>query len=193
MKHRGIPGLEAALRAACIVATGSVMLVLAMHLAARYPPHARLIRALVLSVGVLDLPFLGSYSGSPLYAGLSSKYGQLRLMMALYIGAPVLSSILDITPASTVVLFSIQILSIVYCHVCLCRQTNHVDPGDEATGSVDGACQVDSRTSGFSITWVDFCLAWAQYTIVQTSDAVSTAFNLSPEQLKHCSELLYRT
>lgn len=72
-----------------------------MHLAARYPPHARLIRALVLSVGVLDLPFLPAYSGSPLYAGLSSKYGQLRLMMALYVGAPVLSSILDITPAST--------------------------------------------------------------------------------------------
>ncbi|KAF4881027.1 hypothetical protein CGCFRS4_v015970 [Colletotrichum fructicola] len=104
--NSGIPIREAAcfegaLRAACIVATGSVMLVLAMHLAARYPPHARLIRALVLSVGVLDLPFLPAYLGSPLYAGLSLKYGQLRLMMALYVGAPVLSSILDTTPAST--------------------------------------------------------------------------------------------
>ncbi|KAH9225582.1 hypothetical protein K456DRAFT_1317542 [Colletotrichum gloeosporioides 23] len=193
MKHRGIPGFEGALRAACIVATGSVMLVLAMHLAARYPPHARLIRALVLSVGVLDLPFLPAYSGSPLYAGLSSKYGQLRLMMALYVGAPVLSSILDITPASTVVLFSIQILSIVYCHVCLCRQTKHVDPGDEATASVDGACQLDNRTSGFSITWVDFCLARAQHTIAPKLDAISTAFDLPPEQLKRCLELLGRT
>lgn len=161
-----------------------------MHLAARYPPHARLIRALVLSVGVLDLPFLPAYSGSPLYAGLSSKYGQLRLMMALYVGAPVLSSILDITPASTVVLFSIQILSIVYCHVCLCRQTKHVDTGDEATASVNGACQLDNRTSGFSITWVDFCLAWAQARIAQRLDAMSAAFDLPPEQLKHCLELL---
>ncbi|KAK0368349.1 hypothetical protein CLIM01_14297 [Colletotrichum limetticola] len=193
MKHRGIPGFEGALRAGCIVATGSVMLVQAMHLAARHPPHARLIRALVLSVGVLNLPFLLAYSGSPLYTGLSSKYGQLRLMMALYIGAPVLSSILDITPAPTVVLFSIQILSILYYHVGLCRQTKHIDPGGEATASVDGACQLDNRTSGFSITWVDFCLAWAQYTIAPKLDATSAAFDLPPEQLKHFLELLYRT
>ncbi|KAK1471305.1 hypothetical protein CABS01_16391 [Colletotrichum abscissum] len=180
MKHRGIPGFEGALRAGCIVATGSVMLVQAMHLAARHPPHARLIRALVLSVGVLNLPFLLAYSGSPLYTGLSSKYGQLRLMMALYIGAPV-------------VLFSIQILSILYYHVGLCRQTKHIDPGGEATASVDGACQLDNRTSGFSITWVDFCLAWAQYTIAPKLDATSAAFDLPPEQLKHFLELLYRT
>ncbi|KAK2761090.1 hypothetical protein CKAH01_16385 [Colletotrichum kahawae] len=192
MKHRGIPGFEGALRAACIVATGSVMLVLAMHLAARYPPRARLIRALVLSVGVLDLPFLGAYSGSPLYAGLSSKCGQLRLMMALYVGAPVLSSILDITPASTVVLFSIQILSIVYCHVCLCRQTKHVDTG--ATASVNGAHQLGNHmSSGFSITWVDLFLTSAQDRITQRSDAMSAAFSLSPDRFRYCSELQYCT
>uniref|UniRef100_L2GFG9 Uncharacterized protein n=1 Tax=Colletotrichum fructicola (strain Nara gc5) TaxID=1213859 RepID=L2GFG9_COLFN len=175
MRHKAIPGFEGALRAACIVATGSVMLVLAMHLAARYPPHARLIRALVLSVGVLDLPFLPAYLGSPLYAGLSLKYGQLRLMMALY-----------------VVLFSIQILSIVYCHVCLCRQTKHVDTG--ATASVNGAHQLGNHmSSGFSITWVDLFLTSAQDRIAQRSDAMSAAFSLSPDRFRSFSELQYRT
>ncbi|KAH0425462.1 hypothetical protein CcaCcLH18_10921 [Colletotrichum camelliae] len=178
MRHKGIPGFEGALRAACIIATGSVMLGLAMYLAARYPPHARLVRAFVLSVGVLDLSFLPAYSVSPLHARLSSEHGQLTLMMALYIGAPV-------------VLFSIEILSIVNWHVCLSRLAKRVDTGDEATASVDGACQLDNHTScGLSITWVDWPLTWAQDTIVQALDAMSAAFGLPPEQLKHCLELL---